>query len=109
MIHFGLRLIMVASLSLIPMEIKFGNLFFSETIKGSVSKNGEIYFTGTTGINNPSISTPNAYQEDNHGWVQAYLENFDNDGKENGARFMVVSTVEVREMLRRLTIMAIYI
>jgi hypothetical protein len=48
---------MVASLSLIPMEIKFGNLFFSETIKGSVSKNGEIYFTGTTGINNPSIST----------------------------------------------------
>jgi hypothetical protein len=40
--------------------------------------------------------------------VQAYLENFDNDGKENGA-FMVVSTVEVREMLRRLTIMAIYI
>jgi hypothetical protein len=42
MIHFGLRLIMVASLSLIQMEIKFGNLFFSETIKGSVSKNGEI-------------------------------------------------------------------
>jgi hypothetical protein len=37
------------------------------------------------------------------------FENFDNDGKENGARFMVVSTVEVREMLRRLTIMAIYI
>jgi hypothetical protein len=29
---------MVASLSLIPMEIKLGNLFFSETIKGSVSK-----------------------------------------------------------------------
>jgi hypothetical protein len=47
---------MVASLSLIPMEIKFGTYFF-ETIKGSVSKNGEIYFTGTTGINNPSIST----------------------------------------------------
>jgi hypothetical protein len=75
MIHFGLRLIMVASLSLIPMEIKFGNLFFSETIKGSVSKKWRNIFTGTTGINN-SISTPNAYQEDNHGWVQAYLENF---------------------------------
>jgi hypothetical protein len=79
---------------------------FFRNYKRICFKNGEIYFTGTTGINNPSISTPNAYQEDNHGWVQAYLENFDNDGKENGARFMVVSTVEVREMLRRLTIMA---
>jgi hypothetical protein len=94
MIHFGLRLIMVASLSLIPMEIKFGTYFF-ETIKGSVSKNGEIYFTGTTGINNPSISTPNAYQEDNHGWVQAYLENFDNDGKKWGTFWWFL--VEVRK------------
>jgi gliding motility-associated-like protein len=65
----------------------WGTYFFSETIKGSVSKNGEIYFTGTTGINNPSISTPNAYQEDNHGWVQAYLENFDNDGKRKWGTF----------------------
>jgi hypothetical protein len=46
--HFGLRLIMVASLSLIPMD-KIWGTYFSETIKGSVSKNGEIYFTGTTG------------------------------------------------------------
>jgi hypothetical protein len=33
---------MVASLSLIPMEIKLEPIF-SETIKGSVSKNGEIF------------------------------------------------------------------
>jgi hypothetical protein len=92
MIHFGLRLIMVASLSLIPMEIKFGEPIFFRNYKRICFKN-IFYFYYL--INNPSISTPNAYQEDNHGWVQAYLENF--DGKENGARFMVVSTVEVRK------------
>jgi hypothetical protein len=37
------------------------------------------------------------------------LENFYNDGKENGARFMVGFYGGSTGMLRRLTIMAIYI
>jgi hypothetical protein len=86
---------MVASLSLIPMEIKLEPIF-SETIKGSVSKNGEIYFTGTTGINNPSIST------------QMLIKKIIMDGfklrkflitmeKKMGHVLWWVSTVEVRE------------
>jgi gliding motility-associated-like protein len=65
----------------------WGTYFFSETLKGSVSKNGDLYFTGTTSINIPSISTPNAYQEDNNGRAQAYLENFDNNGKRKWGTF----------------------
>jgi hypothetical protein len=54
MIHFGLRLIMVASLSLIPMEIKFREPIFFRNYKRICFKKWRNIFTG---INNPSIST----------------------------------------------------
>nr|WP_315170074.1 T9SS type B sorting domain-containing protein [uncultured Flavobacterium sp.] len=65
----------------------WGTYFFSETLKGTVSKNGDLYFTGTNSVNNPKISTPNAYQEDNNGWGQAYLVCFDKNAKRKWGTF----------------------
>ncbi|PXY42581.1 hypothetical protein DMB65_00715 [Flavobacterium cheongpyeongense] len=59
----------------------WGTYFFPQTLGGSVSKNGDIYFAGTTSAVDTSISTPNAFMENYSLDNQAYLVKFDTNGK----------------------------
>lgn len=57
----------------------WGSYFFPETLGGSVSKDGSIYFTGR--VENGFSSTLNAYQETPNSGTESYLVRFNTNGQ----------------------------
>jgi len=63
----------------------WGSYFFPDTIGGSVSKSGEIYFTGRFEIG--FEATPNAYQQSKNAGTESYLVKFNTNGQREWATF----------------------
>ena len=57
----------------------WGSYFFPETLGGSVSKTGNIYFTGR--VEDGFLPTPNAYQETRNTGTESYLVKYSTDGQ----------------------------
>lgn len=72
-----------------PNGVKiWGSYFFPETLGASVSKSGEIYFTGR--VENGFVATPNAYQENplsNNAGTDSYLVKFNTNGQREWATY----------------------
>lgn len=72
-----------------PNGVKiWGSYFFPETLGASVSKNGDIYFTGR--VENGFVTTPNSYQEiplSNNAGTDSYLVKFNTNGKREWATY----------------------
>jgi gliding motility-associated-like protein len=64
----------------------WGTYFFPQVIGGSVTLNGDIYFTGTTTIDN-EVTTPNVYQEFQNGQNEPYLVKFNANGQQEWATY----------------------
>ncbi|PWA07409.1 DUF7948 domain-containing protein [Flavobacterium psychrotolerans] len=63
----------------------WGSYFFPETLGGSVSKSGDIYFTGR--VENGFLPTPNAYQEIRNLGTESYLVKFNTNGQRDWATY----------------------
>lgn len=57
----------------------WGSYFFPETLGGSVSKTGNVYFTGR--VEDGFIPTLNAYQETRNTGTESYLVKYNTDGQ----------------------------
>ncbi|MES2853838.1 MAG: hypothetical protein V4698_13080, partial [Bacteroidota bacterium] len=57
----------------------WGSYFFPETLGGSVSKTGDVYFTGR--VEDGFLPTPNAYQEIRNLGTESYLVKYNTDGQ----------------------------
>ncbi|MBS7254424.1 DUF7948 domain-containing protein [Flavobacterium branchiicola] len=63
----------------------WGSYFFPETLGGSVTKNGSLYFTGRD--EGGFSVTPNAYQENKNTGTESYLVKFNTDGQREWATY----------------------
>jgi len=63
----------------------WGSYFFPETLGGSVSKDGNLYFTGRE--ENGFLPTPNAYQEIKNTGTESYLVKFNTNGQREWATY----------------------
>lgn len=63
----------------------WGSYFFPETLGGSVTKNGSIYFTGR--VLNGFLPTPNAFQEIRNTGTDSYLVKYNTNGQREWATY----------------------